>query len=64
MRSEKDIVLEVSVQELLSVKGITSRLQFISNALDIGIMTDNQVLIMFGYTPFEGGDIFYQSIIL
>lgn len=61
MRNKKDIVLEVSVQELLSVK---SRIQFISNALDIGIMTNNQALTMFGYPPFEGGDIFYQSIIV
>ena len=41
---------------------ITNKIKFADIVSRFGGLTDNQLLAVFGYPPFEGGDIRHQSL--
>lgn len=60
MRNKKYIVLEVSVQELL---GIAKTIQFLSYYMLRGTLNLNQVSLILGLEPFDGGDRYFTKVL-
>jgi HK97 family phage portal protein len=62
-RREQDVGHEIKFYQLnLELMDTANKIAFVTSMGDRGILTDNQILSLFGMTPFEGGNVRHMSL--